>query len=60
MTEQPNEVLTVDGVAELLGVHKQTVYDYAGMGQLPHRRLGRRLIFSRRAILAWLAHEAPS
>lgn len=52
MTEK--EVLNVDEVASLLGVHRQTVYDYAGMGELPHRRLGRRIIFSRRAVLAWL------
>lgn len=50
----PREVLTADEVAALLGVDRQTVYDYAGRGEIPHRRLGRRILFGRVAILAWL------
>ena len=50
-----NEVLKAEEVAELLGVDVKTVYDYAGRGQIPHRRLGRRFIFSRTAILGWLS-----
>lgn len=46
--------LTADEVAALLGVDRQTVYDYAGRGEIPHRRLGRRILFGRQAILAWL------
>jgi len=46
--------LTADQVAALLGVDRQTVYDYAGRGEIPHRRLGRRILFGRQAILAWL------
>lgn len=54
------EVLTVEGVAELLGLARNTVYDYANRGEIPHRRVGRRLIFSRSAVLDWLAHKTPA
>lgn len=58
MSDEPKEILRVEEVAELLGVHPRTVYDYANAGEIPHRRLGRRLLFSRRAILAWVEGKA--
>jgi excisionase family DNA binding protein len=48
------EVLSAEQVAELLGVDSKTVYDYANRGEIPCRRLGRRVLFGRRAILDWL------
>jgi excisionase family DNA binding protein len=47
-------VLNADEVAELLRVDRKTVYDFAGRGVIPHQRLGRRLLFSRAAVMAWL------
>jgi excisionase family DNA binding protein len=41
-------------VAELLGVGRNSVYEAAGRQRIPHRRLGRRLLFSRAAIIEWL------
>lgn len=52
------EVLTVAQVAAMLGLHPKTVYDHAGAGTIPHRRVGRRLLFSRAAILRWLEGAA--
>jgi excisionase family DNA binding protein len=51
-------VMNADEVADLLRVDRKTVYDYAGRGKIPHRRIGRRLLFSRAAILSWLEGEA--
>lgn len=51
------EVLNVNQVAELLGLGINTVYEAANRGEIPHRRIGRRLIFSRVAVLEWLAHK---
>lgn len=48
-------VMDVDEVAVLVGVSRKMVYDQAGIGALPCRRLGRRFLFYRPAILAWLA-----
>lgn len=54
------EGITADEVAVLLGCDRKTVYDYAGRGKIPHRRLGRRLVFSRSAVLDWLACKSAS
>jgi excisionase family DNA binding protein len=48
------EVMDADELAAFLGVDRKTVSDYAGRGEIPHRRLGKRLLFSRSAIVAWL------
>lgn len=49
-----DEVLSADQVALLLGIDVKTVYDHANRGRIPCRRLGRRVLFGRRAILDWL------
>ncbi len=59
MTATP-EVLSVDDVADLLGLGRNTVYDAVNRGQIPHRRIGRRLIFSRVAVMEWLAGKTPA
>lgn len=54
MTETEKEVLNADELAALLGVDRKTIYDYAARGVIPHRRLGRRYLFSRAAVVSWL------
>ena len=54
------EVLNVDEVAELLRVGRNTVYEAANRGEIPHRRVGRRLIFSRAAVMEWLHGKEPA
>lgn len=49
-----SDVMTADEVAEYLGVDRNTVYEYAARGVIPHRRLGKRMIFRRGSIIAWL------
>ena len=48
------EVMTADEVAAFLGVDRNTVYDYAGRGVIPHQRLGKRVLFRRGALVQWL------
>ena len=52
----PNVVtlINVDEAAELLGLHRTTVYDGARRGEIPCRRVGRRFVFVRETLLAWL------
>ncbi|MBL9016483.1 MAG: helix-turn-helix domain-containing protein [Myxococcales bacterium] len=38
----------------MLGVDRNTVYDFASRGVIPHQRLGKRLLFRRGAVVAWL------
>lgn len=53
-------VLTVDDVAALLKVGRNVIYDSAGRGEIPHRRIGNRLRFSKAALLRWLGgDDAP-
>jgi excisionase family DNA binding protein len=49
-----DEVMDAEDVAAFLGVDRKTVYDYAARGEIPCRRLGKRLLFSRTALVAWL------
>jgi excisionase family DNA binding protein len=48
------DVMTADEVALFLGVDRNTVYDFASRGVIPHQRLGKRLLFRRGAVVAWL------
>jgi excisionase family DNA binding protein len=48
------EVMSADQAADFLGLNRDTVYEYANRGQIPHQRLGKRLLFSRTALVAWL------
>ena len=48
------EVLTVEEVAKLLRVNRKTVYDAAQRGEIPGRKIGRILRFSREAVVQWL------
>lgn len=48
------EVMSVEECAAFLGVDRKTVYDYAGRGVIPCRRLGKRILFSRQALVLWL------
>jgi excisionase family DNA binding protein len=57
---EPSDVMTADEVARLLRLDRKTVYDAAGRGRMPHRRIGKRLVFSRAALLDWLACKPAS
>lgn len=48
------EVLTAAEAAELLRISLRTVYRMCRMGEIPHRRIGESLRFSRRQLLEWL------
>lgn len=52
--------MTAEEVAKFLGVDRKTVYEAAGRGEIPARRLGRRLLFSRTALVEWLSCKGPS
>ena len=58
--EETIQILTADQVADLLGVNRKTIYEAASRGDIPHRRLGRRLIFERGVVLRWLRQAVPS
>lgn len=53
------DVLSADEVADILRIDRKTVYEFAGRGEIPCRRLGRRILFYRPALMAWLSHARP-
>ena len=52
--EPDRDVMTADEVAAFLGVDRNTVYEYAARGVIPHQRLGKRILFRRGALVTWL------
>jgi excisionase family DNA binding protein len=53
------DVVTADEAAAILGVSRWSLYAAANRHEVPHRRLGRRMLFSRRALLLWLEGASP-
>jgi excisionase family DNA binding protein len=49
--------LNVTEVAELMGVHRNTVYKLANEGQIPCVRVRDRILFHKDVIEAWLRGE---
>jgi len=53
------DVLTADEVARFLRLDRKTVYEAAATGRIPARRIGRRFLFYRPALVAWLGDARP-
>lgn len=51
-----SDVMTAAEVGAFLGLSRNSVYEAAGRGEIPCRRVGRRLIFYRQALVRWLSH----
>lgn len=52
--------LSIEEVATLLGLGRSAAYEAARRGEIPTRRLGRRVIVPVPALLAWLGAAAPA
>jgi excisionase family DNA binding protein len=52
---EPSLLLSLKEAAAALAVSERTVWTLVQEGVLPHLRLGRRLLFSRTALEAWIA-----
>jgi excisionase family DNA binding protein len=54
-----DDVLTAHEAAELLRISRWSLYEAANRGEVPHRRIGKRMLFSRRALMLWLSSADP-
>jgi excisionase family DNA binding protein len=54
-----SDAISADEAATILGVSRWSLYAAANRHEVPHRRLGRRMLFSRRALLLWLEGASP-
>jgi excisionase family DNA binding protein len=52
------EILDVHMTAELLTVSPDTVYDLFKKGDLPARKVGRKRLTTRSAVLRWIEHSS--
>lgn len=52
--------LTIEEVACLLGLGRTAAYEAARRGEIPSRRLGRRVIVPVPALLDWLGVDTPA
>jgi excisionase family DNA binding protein len=53
--DEASDVLDVPHVASLLRVGRNTIYALVAKNQIPHRRLGKAIRFSRSAVMSWLS-----
>ena len=53
----PSLLLSIKDAATALGICERTVWALVKKRQLPHLRVGRRLLFSRAALEAWIAQQ---
>jgi excisionase family DNA binding protein len=57
MSDQPDEILTIDEVAAYLKAGKRTVYRLAASGKLPAFKLGGTWRFRRADLDKWIANR---
>lgn len=59
--ENNRETITAQEASGLLGLSAWTIYDLARRHEIPHIRVGRRVLFRQSSLLAWMdAREAAS
>jgi excisionase family DNA binding protein len=58
ITSVDHDCMTAKELAIWLRVNRKTVYEYAARNVIPSRRLGRRVLFHRGAVAAWLARAS--
>lgn len=46
--------MRADEVRKLLKIGKNTLYDWVNRGLIPHKRVGRVILFSKKRIQEWL------
>ena len=53
----PNDVMTIDEVADYLDVSTSTIYKRVSLREIPYAKIGGGLRFTRKSIDAWLARN---
>ncbi len=54
MAKQPDEIMSIEQLADYLKVSRSTLYKLAQDGRLPGQKVGKRWRFHKKAIDAWL------
>jgi excisionase family DNA binding protein len=59
MATREDDVIDVSSVARMLRVGRNKIYEMVARNEIPHRRFGRGIRFSRTAIMRWLDSWSP-
>jgi excisionase family DNA binding protein len=54
-----DDVIDISGAARMMHIGRNKLYEMVARNQIPHRRFGRRIRFSRAAIMRWLDSWSP-
>ena len=52
--QEENLVMRADEVRQMLGIGRNTLYNWCELDIIPHKRVGRVILFSRKRIQGWL------
>jgi len=57
MKEQENPIMRASEVRKMLNIGKNTLYEWCSQNLIPHKRVGRVILFSRKRVEEWLEME---
>ena len=52
--QENSSVMRADEVRQMLGIGRNTLYNWCELNIIPHKRVGRLILFSRKRIQEWL------
>ena len=52
-----HEIMNASEAAEFLGLDRKSVYEQVQARKIPHNRVGRRILFSRGALVEWVGES---
>jgi len=52
--QEENLVMRADEARQMLSIGRNTLYNWCELGIIPHKRVGRVILFSRKRIQEWL------
>jgi hypothetical protein len=54
MTPPPEDRVFIEDAINITGLEKKTIYKMSCLGQIPCKKYGRKLVFSRKELSAWI------
>jgi len=55
--QEENPIMRADEVRQMLKIGRNTLYSWCQQGMIPHKRVGRVILFSRNRIREWLDNK---
>lgn len=55
--QENNRAMRADEVRKMLGIGRNTLYEWCRQGIIPHKRAGRVILFSKKRVQEWLENN---